>query len=351
MDSRRFWRAIFVLLTTAMLGMILLSIWMGPSDVSNGLTPGIVLRALAHHVPLLAAHVPPVERNFDLIVWQLRLPRALSGALIGMLLAMAGVAFQSFLMNPLADPYMVGVSAGSALGSAVIILCGGVGWLAGFAQPIAAFVAGLLVMVMITSLARFGGRLSAQTFLLAGVVIGTFIYSLTRLAVALANRQNDTSRATAILSQLLGSLQTVNWLSLLLLLPFGVIGGILLFCRVRELNMMSLGEESAAHLGVDTEAFKRRIIVAGSLVTAATVAVAGIIGFVGMVVPHLARRLVGPDHRRLLPVAMLLGGLVLVTTDWISRVYLNELEVGVITSILGAPVFCYLLRSRLTTRW
>jgi iron complex transport system permease protein len=114
---------------------------------------------------------------------------------------------------------------------------------------------------------------------------------------------------------------------------------------------MALGEESAAHLGVDTEAFKRRIIVAGSLVTSATVAVAGIIGFVGMVVPHLARRLVGPDHRRLLPVSMLLGGIVLLTADWLSRVFLGGLEVGVVTSLFGAPMFCYLLRKRLVSRW
>ena len=351
MKDKRRWRLTVALLFATLVGMILVSVWMGPADVQQTLTPGIVLRALAHHIPGLSSYVRPVQNTPDLIVWQLRLPRALAGAVIGMLLAMAGVAFQSFLMNPLADPYMVGVSAGSALGSAVVILMGGVGWLAGFAQPLAAFLSCLLVMVLITRLARFGGRLSAQTFLLAGFVVGTFVYSMTKLAVAMANRSNDTSRAAAILSQLLGSLETVDWRTVGLLLPFGVFGGALLFFGVRELNIMAMGEESAAHLGVDTEAFKRRIIVAGSLVTAATVAVAGIIGLVGMVVPHLARRLVGPDHRRLLPVAMLLGGLVLVTSDWLSRVFLNELEVGVITSLFGAPVFCYLLRRRLTNLW
>src|SRR5207247_500835 len=116
-----------------------------------------------------------------------------------------------------------------------------------------------------------------------------------------------------------------------------------------ELDMMTLGEESAAHQGVDTEAFKRRVILAGSLVTAAAVSTAGIIAFVGLIVPHIARRLVGPKHRVLLPTALLLGGLLLVFSDWLSRVFFNQLEIGVITSLLGAPVFCYLLRRRMQT--
>lgn len=324
---------------------------MGSPDVAIDVTPGVITRVLATHVPFLAPFVKPVTHSSDIIVWEVRVPRALAGAGIGMLLAMAGVAFQSFLMNPLADPYMVGVSAGSALGSAVVILAGGTAWLSGMAQPIAAFFAGLAAMLLVTAIARTSGRLSAQTFLLAGFVLGAFVYSLTKLAVALANRDSETGRANAILSQLLGSLNNVPWRSLWILMPFGILGGLMLFRSVHELNLMALGEETAGHLGVDTEAFKRRIIVAGSLVTAATVAVAGIIGFVGMVVPHLARRLVGPDHRRLLPVSMVLGGIVLVTADWLSRVFLSELEVGVVTSLFGAPVFCYLLRKRLVTRW
>jgi len=345
------WGGILLLLSLALAGMALLSIWTAESDVAQRITPAIVLRVLAHHLPLPVGSVSPVTPSQEAIVWQIRLPRVLGGALVGMLLAMAGVAFQSFLMNPLADPYMVGVSSGSALGSALVILLGGVGWLAGFAQTLAAFAMGMLTMFVISGLARVGGRLSAQTFLMAGFVIGAFVFSITKLVVALANRANDTSRAAMILSQLLGSLNGVDWRSLLLLLPFGILGGALLLRSARELNMMALGEESAAHLGVDTEAFKRKIIVSGSLVTAATVAVAGIIGFVGMVVPHIARRMVGPDHRRLLPVAMLLGGLTLLLADWLSRVYLNQLEVGVITSVFGAPVFCYLLRRHMTAHW
>ena len=354
----RSWRLVPLLLSLALACFILFDVSMSEEDVASQVTPAIVFHVLRKHITSLFVHnnthsgKTNTETDLaDTVVWTIRMPRVVCGVLIGMLLAMAGVAFQSFLMNPLADPYMVGVSAGSALGSSLVILLGGAGWLAGFGQTLAAFVAGMLAMLFIAGIARFGGRISAQTFLLAGFVIGAFVFSLTKLVVALANRSGDTSRAAAILSQLLGSLQMVDWRSVQLLIPFGLLGGIMLWTGARELNMMAQGEESAAHLGVNTEAFKRRIIVAGSLVTAATVAVAGIIGFVGMVVPHIARRLVGPDHRRLLPTAMLLGGLVLVASDWLSRVYLRQLEVGVITSLFGAPVFCYLLRRRLSTRW
>lgn len=357
MASLRPWPWIPLLLALALAVFLVFDTGMSEADVAEKVTPAVVIQVIRRHISFFSPQRLPVltqsESSQDNVVWQIRLPRVVSGAIIGMLLALAGVAFQSFLMNPLADPYMVGVSAGSALGSALIILLGGAGWLAGFGQPLAAFVAGIVAMLIIAGIARIGGRLSAQTFLLAGFVMGAFVYSLTKLVVALASRSGDTGKAAAIMSQLLGSLQTgAGWRNVLILLPFGIVGGLLLWSSARELDIMAQsGEESAASLGVDTESFKRRVIVAGSLVTAATVAVAGIIGFVGMVVPHIARRIIGPYHRRLLPTAMLLGGLVLVAADWVSRVYLHQLEVGVITSLVGAPVFCYLLRRRMTARW
>lgn len=336
----------------ALVLLMLLDIWSGEAEVAKIVTPGVVLQVIGRHIPGLSAHIAPLPNRFvDSLVWENRLPRALGGALIGALLAMAGVAFQSLLRNPLADPYMVGVSAGSALGSVVVILLGGTGLLAGFAQPLAAFATGLGAMLVVYGLARVGGRISVQTFLLAGIVVGTFLWSLIPLMLSLANRSGNLDRQSAILSQLLGNLQFLDWRNVEMLLPFGVIGGGALWQGRQELNLMTLGEESAAHLGVNIEAFKRRVILAGSLVTAATVSVAGIIAFVGMVVPHIARRLVGPDHRALLPAALLLGGIVLVAADCLSRVLLANLEIGVVTSLLGAPVFCYLLRRRMVARW
>jgi iron complex transport system permease protein len=339
---------VLVLLTLALLGAMLVDIWMGEASVARLVTPGSVLRVLLSHTPVISAHIAPPDSSIDGIVWSIRLPRVLGGALIGMLLALAGVAFQSLLLNPLADPYFVGVSSGAGLGAAIVTLLGGAGWLAGFAPTLAAFVAGLAAVAIVYALARVNGRVPVQTFLLAGIVVGTALYSLTKLTVSLAFRAGDAYKASAILTQLLGSLNGLSWRDVWLLIPFGVLGGVVLGASWRELNMMAFGEESAAHLGVDTEQFKRRVLVAGTLVTAAAVAVGGIIAFVGMIVPQIARRLIGPDHRRLLPTAMLLGGIVLVGSDWLSRVYLQGLDIGVITSLIGAPVFCWLLRRRMT---
>ncbi len=343
---------VFIALSAALIGVVVLSILTGDSDVARVVTLPRALDVVGRHLFRSAASNSDVMRQLDVIVWEQRVPRALCGALVGMMLAMAGVAFQSLLRNPLADPYMVGVSAGAALGSVMVglaaqSLVGGAALFIVVGQPIGAFAAGLATMTGVYALSQKSGRLSTQTFLLAGIIVGTVLWSVMQLILALAVRSHDPGRAEAILAQQLGSIQFVGWRETAMLVPFGLAGMIVLAFSWRELNLVALGEESAAHLGVDTEAFKRRIIVAGSLVTAAAVSVSGIIAFVGMVVPHIGRRLIGPDHRRLLPCAMLLGGFVLVLADWTSRVFFNGIEIGVITSLVGGPVFCYLLRRRL----
>jgi iron complex transport system permease protein len=211
-----------------------------------------------------------------------------------------------------------------------------------------AFGCAIGAVLLVYALARVGGRVSANTFLLAGVVVGTLLASFVPLLLALAHRANDISR---LLFYLIGSLTGAEWSRAALLLPFLIIAVVCLSLWARELNLMTLGEESAAHLGVDIERAKRRVLVVGSLCTAAAVSVAGIIGFVGLVVPHVARRLAGPDHRTLLPLAGLLGATLLVLSDTVARVWLNEVQVGVVTSLVGAPVFCYLLRARRTAGW
>ncbi len=347
--NRRKYFLPLVLLIALLFGAIIADVWTGDAEATRTVTPMRIVSVLASHLSVPGLHLPPAPGTVDTIVWSIRLPRVLGGAMIGMLLALAGVAFQSLLLNPLADPYFIGVSSGAGLGAAVITLLGGTGLLAGFAPTLAAFAAGLAAVMLVYALARVNGRVPVQTFLLAGIVVGSALYSLTKLTVSLAFRSGEAYKATAILTQLLGSLNYLGWRDVGLLLPFGVIGALVLGANWRELNMMALGEESAAHLGVDTERFKRRVLVAGTLVTAAAVSVGGIIAFVGMVVPQIARRIVGPDHRRLLPTSMLLGGLVLVVADWLSRVYLQGLDIGVITSLIGAPVFCWLLRQRMVT--
>lgn len=327
---------------------LLLNVCTGEPEANRFIPPSVALRVLAHHLPWIGV-LPPLNANLqiaDEILLQLRLPRSLGGLLVGMLLALAGVAFQSLLMNPLADPYTVGVASGSALGAVAITLLGGAAWMGGFAQPLAAFLSGLGAVAIVYAIARVGGRVSAQTFLLSGTLVGLFFWALIPLFLTLGAKPGEGRKTGEILAALFGSLEPIGWSRVGLLLPFALAGMFLLWRSAPELDLMAFGEETAAHLGVDTESFKRRVILAGTLMTAAAVAAAGIIGFVGFIVPHLARRLVGPSHRALLPAAALLGGLVLVLADWVSRVFLHNIEVGVVTSLLGVPVFCTMLRKR-----
>lgn len=332
------------LLSLLLIALMLISISTGEQYVSERVTPAFAFQSIARHLGILPP-TPSLSEPLDKLVWELRLPRLIGGALVGALLAMAGVAFQSLLRNPLADPYMVGVSAGSALGAVVAMLLGIATYWNGMVQPLFAFGFGLLTAVVVYLLARLRGRVASQTFLLAGIVVGMFLWSMLQLALALAMRSRDPGRMADILSQQMGTVQAVGWREVALMLPFAIGGSILLGSAWRSLNLLSQGDETAAHLGVDLERLKAVVIFAGSLVTAASVSVAGMIAFVGMVVPHISRRLVGPDHRVLLPISMLLGAIVVVASDWMSRVYLQQLQVGVITSLLGAPVFFYLLRN------
>lgn len=289
---------------------------------------------------------PPLES--EAIVWEVRMPRALAAVLIGALLGCAGVALQGLLMNPLADPYTVGVSAGAAVGVAVAEVVGVAALGLGFMGVSMAFVFALAAVTLVYALARVGGRVSVHTFLLAGVVVGTFLWSLIPLLLWLTGQSTQLAR---ILYYLVGSVQGADWARVSLLVPFLLAVWACLRLWARDLNLMTFGEESAAHLGVDIESFKRRVLLVGSLATAAAVSVGGIIGFVGLVVPHLARRIVGPDHRVLLPVSALFGAILLLASDTLVRVLLNEMPIGVVTSLVGAPFFCYLLRRRQAVAW
>jgi iron complex transport system permease protein len=344
---------ILVVFGVILLLAMVLDIWMGQPDVQQKLPPGLVVRVLAHHLPLVGKHVllpaGRIRQVAESIVWQLRLPEVLAAAMIGMMLALSGVAFQSLLQNPLADPYTTGVASGSALGSILIVILGGGAWLAGLAQPTAAFCGGLLTVSMVYLLSRSHGRVSTQSFLLAGTIVGTFFWSMVPLIITLANRNGDNMR-DRILSTLFGSLEAIGWDKIDLLLPFWLAGTAILWLSWTELDRMSQGEETAIHLGVDIQRFTRTVILASTLMTAAAVSVGGIIAFVGFVAPHLARSLLPKSgHRVLLPASLLLGALLLVVADLISRVLLSGIEIGIVTSLIGAPFFCGMLRRRIAT--
>jgi len=315
-------------LTVVLIGAAAAAVSLGPYPIT-----------LRH---LWAAALGQAPAHITAILVTVRLPRIALGALVGCGLSVAGSAFQGMLMNPLADPYLIGVSSGAALGASVAIVLDASGVAGGFGVPAAAFVTALLTMVIVYRLAQARGKIPVESFILAGVVVGSFMWALVMVIMALAGRG-----LSEVVFWLMGNLFVEGWGPVMMVLGATAVGAVGLYAFARDLNLLALGEESAQQLGVDVERLKRLVIVFGSLLTAAAVSFSGIIGFVGLVMPHTARRLVGPDHRVLLPAAGLIGASFLVLADTVARVAGPwELPVGVITALLGAPFFLYLLRTR-----
>jgi len=296
---------------------------------------GTVIKAVGAHVFGTESDVDVAQ---DTIIWQLRMPRVLLAVLVGVLLAVAGAALQGLLLNPMADPYTVGVSSGAAFGASIAFTLGLSGWVFGFGVPFVAFIFACAAMLVVYSLSRFAGRVSIHSFLLAGIVVGSFLWAALTFVLTIAGQD-----LAVIIHWLLGSFADKPWSNILMILPFAVIGLAVLIALARDLNIYTLGEETARHLGVDTENLKLIVILTASLITAAAVSVSGIIGFAGLIVPHIARRIFGPDHRILLPTAAVSGAILMVIADTAARM-LGEVPVGVITALLGAPFFLYLLR-------
>lgn len=327
--------------TAVLLAILILVIIVSVGIGTEYVPMGAQFKIIGSH--LFGINKDSIQRDADLsvhdvIIWDIRLPRVILAVLVGILLASAGAALQGLLLNPLADPYTVGVSAGAALGASIAFVLGLAGLLHGFGVPLAAFLFACAAMLIVYSLAKFGGRVSIHSFLLAGIVVGSFLWAAMTFVLTIARQDLAT-----IIHWLLGSFADAPWSYIFMTLPFAVIGLAALYAMARDLNVYSLGEETARHLGIETENLKIIIIATTSLITAAAVSVSGIIGFAGLMVPHIARRIFGSDHRVLLPTAALMGAILMVLADTAARL-LGELPVGVITAMIGAPFFLYLLR-------
>jgi iron complex transport system permease protein len=308
------------------------------------------LAALLLGIALGAAPLAPHELVLGLlrrgeptataIIWSLRLPRVALGFVVGGVLAVSGAALQALVRNPLADPYLLGLSGGAGLG-AVLALAAGIA--SAWALPAAAFAGALAAMVVVYRLAIVaGGALDSRILLLAGVVVGAFAGALLSGVLAVS----EASQVKTATLWLMGGLGGVGWPGVLALAAYSAPALGVLVGEARALNLLALGEEPAQHLGADVARTKRRVYVAASLLAAASVAAAGMIGFVGLVVPHAIRLLKGHDHRVLLPAAFVLGGTFLVLADTLARTVFSpvELPVGVVTAVVGVPIFAVLLR-------
>ncbi|MFF4544803.1 FecCD family ABC transporter permease [Streptomyces sp. NPDC001406] len=283
----------------------------------------------------------------DLIVWQLRLPRALLAALVGAGLGLVGTAMQALVRNPLADPYFLGISNGASLGAVAAIVLGvGAGGALGLGLSGAAFAGALATFALVWAVARRGGGFAPLRLVLAGIAVGQFLSGFTSYLVL---QTGDEQQTHSVLFWLMGSLSGASWP--LLAAPAAAVPVTLLWlqARARALNALTMGDETAAGLGVDATRLRRELFTITSVLTGVLVAVSGAIAFVALMVPHACRLVVGGDHRRLLPVSALFGALLLVVVDIVCRTVMDtqELPVGVVTSLIGAPALLYLLDRRL----
>ena len=276
------------------------------------------------------------------IIWQIRVPRVVLAGLVGAGLATGGATYQGLFRNPLADPYLIGVANGASAGAVIALVAtlpatfyswGIVQW--------AAFGGALLTVVVVYNLARVAGAVPTTTLLLAGIAVGSLAASVTSLLIYL-----NSKRLTEIYGWLLGGLNAGNWEQVWSVLPFVLVGAGVLYFFGRQLNVLQMGEEPAQQLGLNVERLKIVMVVAATLMTAAAVSVSGIIGFVGLVVPHLVRLMVGHDYRTLLPLSTLYGAIFMIGADVLARTLIApaEIPVGIITAFVGAPFFIFLLR-------
>lgn len=311
----------------------------------------IPIRSVAHSIlyGLGLTAGTALDETLHVVVFDIRLSRICLAGLVGMALAVAGTAFQGILRNPLADPFTIGVSTGAAFGASVAIFfgVGGISMLGLGALPLAALGGAFGALLVVVALARTNGRLSRGTMVLAGIVVATFLSALISLVKSL-----DEESVTSIVFWVMGSLQGRGWSHVGFALPYFIIGMIVIAYYSRELDLLSLGGVQAQQLGVDVNRVRMRILLGASLLTAAAVSVSGVIGFVGLVTPHLVRMVIGAEHRPLLFVSGLLGAVALIWSDVAARTVLpggEELPVGVVTALAGGPFFCLLLKSRART--
>jgi iron complex transport system permease protein len=326
----------------------LIALFLGISIGTLSIPFSAIISIFSHHMfgTALSEQVDPMLVN---IVMLIRFPRVVLAFLVGAALSLAGAAFQGLLKNPLADPYTLGVSSGASVGAVIVLFFSiQIPLLGTYTLPVFSISAAFLTLIIVLAFAKMvEKRMTVETIILTGIIFSSFLGSLISLMIALTGEE-----LRQIISWLLGSVSMRGWEYVQLMLPFFIIGTILLLSQSKELNVLSFGEESAQHLGVNVQLRKFIILCSASLLTGASVAVSGTIGFVGLVIPHLTRLLWGANHIRLIPLSMLHGGAFLVLADLIARTIIipRELPIGVITSLIGAPVFAIILYYRKKAR-
>jgi iron complex transport system permease protein len=294
-------------------------------------------------------NLTPFQMDKEAIITLIRLPRILAGVLVGAALAASGTIYQGMFRNPMADPFVIGASQGAALGAAIAIVLGiGTSYFGTSTLPIFAFVGCITSVLVVYSISRVGSRVPITTLLLSGVAVGLFELAIITYLQTIAG-----DKLGSLTFWIIGSLSSsrITWVGMLSILPF-IFGGIIItYLYSRDLNILTLGEDQAQHLGVNLERTKIILLLTGAFMTGAAVSISGLIGFIGLIIPHMARLLVGPDHRVLIPSSILLGASFLVLCDGVTRMLTSptspgEVPVGVITVVCGVTFFLFLMRRK-----
>jgi iron complex transport system permease protein len=340
---RRTWESSLLLWLPILLSLLVLAVSISLSVGSAHISEKIVWKVLLDKFFFAHAGLPSVQSDpTSVIIWQIRLPRILLSALVGAALSAAGVAYQGVLRNPLADPFILGVSSGASLGAAMVMILGWQAALLGqWTLPLVAFLSGLLTLGAVYGLAQMKGRVQVESLILAGVVIQALISAVLSFLLTIAKE-----KLPAVLFWMMGSFSLADWSYIKILIPLSCTGIVIIWVFSGSLNVLSLGEETASYLGVPVTMVRIVLLVTASLLTGAAVSFSGVIGFVGLIIPHMVRLLFGSDHRVLLPLSVGGGALLLVIADTLARTLLDgiELPIGIFTALLGAPFFGYLLR-------
>lgn len=354
METKLFrWATILTVLTLALILVVVVSTAIGPANISVDKVALIILSDVISKIPFLPDYVHITKTWTDGeagIIMLVRLPRVILALLVGATLAVSGVAAQAIFKNPMADPYILGVSSGAAVGAAIIIGFGvyalaltiplGLITFKFSAIQLGAFAGAMIAAFLVFNIARTGGKLPVETLILSGIAVSAFFSAVTSFIMYISGHN-----LSQIIYWVMGALWSSGWNDVWLMLPMALIGSVIILAFSRDMNMLLLGDETAAHLGTNVSLLKTGILALISLITAAAVSVSGIIGFVGLIVPHMMRLIVGPDHRILIPSSILVGAMFLTAADTFSRMVIQptEIPVGIITALIGAPFFVYLL--------
>lgn len=318
-----------------------ISVSLGQVEIPVSQSYSVIVNKITNGKLLDISNIP---ENFLNIIWLIRFPRVLMAFLIGAGLAMSGAVMQSTVQNPLADPYLLGISSGASLGAtfAILIGFGGMGILSNLGVSFGAFLGAFIASMLVLALASVGGKMSSIKLVLSGMVINALCGSFSSFIVYFAN---DAEGIKSVTFWSMGSLASATWDKLPMVLIVVLFSAIIFIMQFRILNTMLLGDEAAITLGIDLSKFRRIYMLLSSLLTGILVANCGMIGFVGLIIPHIVRGFIGADHKKLMPITILIGGLFLIWADVISRTIIenSELPIGIITSMVGAPMFIYML--------